>query len=89
MPLAGETGELSADDLPSDAIICACHKVTKHTIEHAVMQGCSDLSDVQQVTKASTGCGGCEKLVQSVISRALNNKIATLIPVDEPVSQSA
>ncbi|WP_289076260.1 FAD-dependent oxidoreductase [uncultured Pseudoalteromonas sp.] len=89
MPLAGDAGELNADDLPSDAIICACHKVTKHTIEQAVIQGCSDLNKVQQATKASTGCGGCEKLVQSVISSALNNKIATLTPVDEPVSQSA
>ncbi|KPZ55614.1 FAD-dependent oxidoreductase [Pseudoalteromonas sp. P1-25] len=89
MPLAGDAGELSADDLPRDAIICACHKVTKHTIEQAVMQGCSDLNAVQHATKASTGCGGCEKLVQSVISSALKNKIATLNPVNEPVSQSA
>ena len=91
MPLAGDIAELSADDLPDDAIICACHKVTKHTIEQTVAKGCIDLASVQQSTKASTGCGGCEKLVQNVINSALAKASNTInvVTLNEPVKQPA
>jgi nitrite reductase (NADH) large subunit len=77
MPLAGDVATLNAEDLPSDAIICACHKVDKQTIENAVFAGHTDIAQIKQLTKASTGCGGCEKLVQSVITYAINlNELA-------------
>ncbi|MBQ4832272.1 FAD-dependent oxidoreductase [Pseudoalteromonas sp. MMG010] len=83
MPLAAEVATLSAADLPDDAIICACHKVDKQSITHGVLAGHNDLAKIQHLTKASTGCGGCEKLVQSVIDHTLAQslELSTHTPV--------
>lgn len=67
MPLAGTLSEIDPADLPDDAIICVCNKVTKLTINKSILSGCTDLAKVKLTTQACTGCGSCEQMVQSII----------------------
>lgn len=71
LPLAPTPDTVSITDLPSDAVICSCHQVTKHTIEQAVVAGADDLTGVQTITKACTGCGSCENRVNCLIEHTL------------------
>ncbi|MCQ8878777.1 FAD-dependent oxidoreductase [Pseudoalteromonas shioyasakiensis] len=84
MPLAGSLAEIDPVDLPDDAIICVCNKVTKLTIQNSILSGCTDLAKVKSSTKACTGCGSCEQMVKSIIDS--NNMLVT---ITEPEQLSA
>ncbi len=61
-----------------DRIICNCNKVRYSDIERALREGNNlreieeNFRRVQEITKASTGCGGCHDKVLEVISEILN-----------------
>lgn len=62
-----------------DTVICNCNQVRYSDIEKALLEG-SDLRQieeefkrVQELTKASTGCGGCHDKVMAVISELLSH----------------
>ncbi len=65
-------------DVYEDRIICNCKKVYYSDIVKALQQGSNlseieeDFKRVQEITKASTGCGGCHDKVLDVISEILN-----------------
>ncbi|MBP0962782.1 MAG: (2Fe-2S)-binding protein [Oscillospiraceae bacterium] len=61
-----------------DTVICNCNQVRYSDIEKALHEG-TDLRQIeeefryiQEVTKASTGCGGCHDKVLQVISELLS-----------------
>ncbi len=59
--------------LGDSAKICLCHKVAKGTISQAVKAGARNLEDIQQATKAATGCGGCKVKVTKIVEHELTN----------------
>lgn len=61
-----------------DRIICKCKQVRYSDIVNALHQGTNlqeieeEFKRVQEITKASTGCGGCHDKVLDIISEVLN-----------------
>jgi len=49
-------------DLPDDAEVCACAGVSAGRI-----RACVSLAEVREITRATTGCGGCSSTVRSVL----------------------
>ncbi|MFT8550227.1 nitrite reductase large subunit NirB [Acetobacter okinawensis] len=75
----GEGAELlGADALPDTAMVCSCHNVTKGAICATIDAGCTDLAELKQTTKASTGCGGCAALLKSVFETELEGRGITV-----------
>jgi len=56
---------------PETRIVCSCMEVTEADIEHAVLEGARTWEDIQEETKAGTGCGGCREEVTEVMNRYL------------------
>lgn len=62
----------SVMDFPSTAQICSCESVSKGKICGLIEDGsCTNLSDVIQSTKATTGCGGCKPMVSDLVNQTL------------------
>ncbi len=51
-----------AGALPDDTEVCACAGVTAGRI-----RGCSSLAQVRDLTRATTGCGGCASTVRALL----------------------
>jgi len=62
---------LGVDALPETATICSCFDVSKGEVSAAVQGGCCTMGDIKEVTKASTGCGGCAALTKQVMDAEL------------------
>lgn len=61
-------------DAPDDELVCGCHGVVKGSIKDAIVSsGLTDLKGVRQATKASTGCGSCACLVESLLKKHAGN----------------
>jgi len=78
---------LGADALPASATICSCHNVNKGDIVNLMDNGVVALSDIKAESKASTGCGGCNALLKSVVDcelaqrgMAVNNDLCEHFP---------
>jgi len=71
LPSVDGAAMLGAAALPDTATICSCLNVTKGDIITAVDQGCTELSQVKNCTKASTGCGGCAGLLKDAFESEL------------------
>lgn len=57
------------DGLPgADTIICFCHSVTARQILFEIGQGARTLEEIQDQTRAATGCGGCKWDVLDLLS---------------------
>jgi len=55
--------------LPDDAEICGCNGVSKGDIVHAISKnGIFTLDEVRAHTKASSSCGSCTGLVESILA---------------------
>lgn len=49
-------------------LACNCKKVTYGQIEDAVkIQGAKNFKEVQEITKCSTGCGGCREFIEVMV----------------------
>src|SRR5262249_34030708 len=63
--------ELPTEDavlaLPDDAQICNCHQVPKRTILQAINAGKTTVGAIGTCTKAGTGCGSCQPLLQQLL----------------------
>lgn len=70
--LPSDSGGLSFDplSLPPSALICACNSVSKQQISDAIQSGCTELKEVQQSTKAGTGCGGCIGMLEAMLAHS-------------------
>jgi len=50
------------------ALICTCFGVSEKTIESAITAaGAASVSDIGRLTRAGTGCGSCQLLIQEII----------------------
>ncbi len=58
----------------SDQTICFCHAVTCGEIQNAIRAGAKTLPQVQAETLASTGCGGCEWDVRTILEEELGKQ---------------
>lgn len=71
---------MSAND---DTIICRCEEVLQKTIEEAIEEGATSLSDIRRFTRAGMGfCQGrsCQQLVARIISARTGKALGTLVP---------
>ncbi len=57
------------DAVPDDTQICNCNTVNKGAIVAAIKQGKCSVEAVGDCTRAGTGCGTCQPLVQQLIQR--------------------
>ncbi|WP_226642908.1 nitrite reductase large subunit NirB [Microbulbifer variabilis] len=67
----GAGSPLGASALPASATVCSCYNVSKGQIIDVVHGGCHTLAEVKDVTKASTGCGGCAALLKNIVDSEL------------------
>ncbi len=66
-PPASDSG-LDLAEMSDGATICGCVGVTKGAIIQAIHdKGVSTLSQLKEATRASTGCGSCTSLCQSIL----------------------
>lgn len=70
----GGAPALGAAALPATAILCSCHNVTKQSVIDAIDSGHDNLAAIKEVTKASTGCGGCAALLKQVVDHELGSR---------------
>ena len=62
-----DTGEDVAS-MQDSAVVCGCVGVTKGTIIRSIHeQGVNTMSELKEVTRASTGCGSCTRLCQDLL----------------------
>ncbi len=71
------TGRLWREDVatpvtawPEKSIICSCTGVTRGQLSCAIAGGCQTLESIQTATRASTVCGSCTSLVNSMLGAA-------------------
>ena len=84
LPQTAGAPTLGADALPDSATICSCHNVSKGAICTAIDNGCGELGQLKQQTKACTGCGGCAALLKQVFEHEL---IARGVSVDKSLCE--
>ncbi|MCE6984820.1 hypothetical protein EI534_47210, partial [Pseudomonas frederiksbergensis] len=71
LPQSAGAPALGVDALPASATLCSCHNVSKGAVCAAIDNGCGDLGELKQQTKACTGCGGCAALLKQVFEHEL------------------
>ena len=66
-PAAADAG-LDVAEMPDSATVCGCVGVAKGTVIQAIHErGVNTLSQLKEVTRASTGCGSCTTLCQDLL----------------------
>jgi ferredoxin-nitrate reductase len=50
-------------------LICSCNNVGEGTIQQAILEGCSKLTDICKTTGAGMGCGSCKPEVKAIIEK--------------------
>ena len=68
---------------PDDTEICGCNGVCKGTIVTAIKGGADTLAAVQAGTKASSSCGTCTGLVETLLAATLGDAYAA--PEEKPL----
>jgi len=61
--------------LSEDAEICGCNGVSKGTVVTAIQAGACSLDAVRSTCKASTSCGSCTGLVESLLAITLGGEV--------------
>ncbi len=57
----------SVSQWPASAVVCNCTGVTRGQCSQAISSGCNSIESVMQRTSASTVCGSCRPLIQSLL----------------------
>lgn len=65
----GNSGESDGLNDP-EGLICFCHCVTRGAILQAIQEGAHTVHDIQEKTRACTGCGGCEPEILDLLEAA-------------------
>lgn len=55
-------------------LVCYCLKVDYATIRKAMKDGARTVDDIQEMTKAGTGCGRCLSQVEAILASACSCK---------------
>ncbi len=66
-----ESADQNDDD---ERTVCFCHNVSAQALKEAIRAGARTHADIQAVTRASTGCGGCEFEVLDILEAELQKK---------------
>jgi nitrite reductase (NADH) large subunit len=88
---AADTG-LDVAQFPDTKVICGCHGVSKGVIVQAIRdRGLATLSQLKECTRASTGCGSCTDLCQSLLKAVApqfedeeKRALCKCVPLSEP-----
>ena len=65
--------------------VCLCHGVTEAMIEDAAQAGARDLQQLTMLTGATSGCGSCADMAESVLKSARAKARAPWLSVEMPV----
>lgn len=68
----------AGDNMQNMNVVCGCYNVTEQDIKNAINNGAKSYEEVQDITKAGTGCGGCV-----VSGRELVNDLLIQKKIDE------
>lgn len=75
---SGRGGAASVANMPDSAEICGCNGVCKGTIVKAIVEKkLFTLEEVRAHTKASSSCGSCTGLVESLLANTLGGDYST------------
>jgi assimilatory nitrate reductase electron transfer subunit len=80
----GVTQSSSPTAMPAATTVCRCNGVTKGDLVHAWDGGATTVEALADATLATTGCGGCTKLVCGIV-----DWLQTTDPADTSQSGSA
>jgi NAD(P)H-nitrite reductase large subunit len=58
---------MAAPERDPDQTICFCHNVPYKRLLEAIRSGATTIQAIQDKTRASTGCGGCESEVSEIL----------------------
>lgn len=72
---SGQTGRIRKEET---RVVCQCMNVTDEDIEHAVLDGARTFYEVQERTKAGTGCGQCQDEVEKLVEFYSNKHFCEL-----------
>jgi len=75
---AGRGGAASVANMPDTAEVCGCNGVCKGAIVNAIVEKkLFTLEEVRAHTKASSSCGSCTGLVESILANTLGGDYST------------
>jgi len=72
---SGQTDRIKKEET---RVVCQCMNVTDEDIEHAVLDGARTFYEVQERTKAGTGCGQCQDEVDRLVEFYTNKHFCNL-----------
>ena len=75
--------------IPVNRIICHCKQVSYVDIRKAMVGGARTLEEIQEITGAGTGCGGCIGEVERILSLACGCKGVSMENVVNAVKDGA
>jgi NAD(P)H-nitrite reductase large subunit len=75
--------------IPVNRIICHCKQVSYVDIRKAMVGGARTLEEIQEITGAGTGCGGCIGEVERILSLACGCKGVSMEAVVNAVKDGA
>lgn len=75
--------------IPVNKIICHCKQVTFGDIRKAMAGGARTVEEIQEITGAGTGCGGCIEEVEKILSVACGCKGVSVEAVVNAVKDGA
>lgn len=68
-------------------MVCNCRQVTSEQIDHAIVAGAVDVTEVSQWTTACTSCTSCRGKIEEIVAcrTGLSAKLSTLSRVKRPI----
>ena len=75
--------------IPVDKIICHCKQVSFGDIRKAMVGGARTVEEIQEITGAGTGCGGCIEEVEKILAVACGCKGISVEAVVNAVKDGA
>lgn len=73
----------------ADRIVCRCKNVSYVDIRKAMIQGARTVEDIQKMTGAGTGCGGCISEIEKILSIACSCNQVPMETVLESINNGA
>ncbi|MFD7258069.1 FAD-dependent oxidoreductase [Streptomyces sp. NPDC059874] len=65
-----------SSELCPDTVVCLCNNVTHQDLTDAWHAGAREVTDLAAATRATTGCGGCTRQVESICTALASTKAA-------------
>lgn len=80
---------VTATLIPVNRIICQCKQVSYGEIRKAMVGGARTIEEIQDITGAGTGCGGCIGEIEKILSVACGCKNISIEAVVNAVKDGA